>query len=218
MSHQEEINNIRFPMINIRKTSNLAEAPINTFCLAIGLFMFAAPLMGWCSFTSTTFGVALSCGAVCQYIMGIYDWYQQKTILCFTDFMFSFLHALLCYFSYKSQNGFKIEEFQNAMIGTFFVLYLVALCVLAFAYKNQGLIHLIYLGLLIVADVLFIAWEYLHKKDQDKLKKAAGYFIFFACLGLWYSGVGRFINEIFASKDINGNTNKVLIPFASLNI
>ena len=60
----------------------------------------------------------------------------------------SFLHALLCYFSYKSQNGFKIEEFQNAMIGTFFVLYLVALCVLAFAYKNQGLIHLIYLGLL----------------------------------------------------------------------
>ena len=218
MSHQEEINNIRFPMINIRKTSNLAVAPINTFCLAIGLFMFAAPLMGWCSFTSTTFGVALSCGAVCQYIMGIYDWYQQKTILCFTDFMFSFLHALLCYYKYTSNIDFNNDEFRNSMIATFFLLYLVALGVLAFAYKNQGLIHLIYLGLLIVADLLLIAWEY-RKDNNDKiLKKAAGYFVFFACLGLWYSGVGRFINEIFASKDINNNNNKVLIPFASLNL
>ena len=45
MKEQNDINSIRFPLINIRRTSNLAVAPINTFGLAIGLFMLAAPLM-----------------------------------------------------------------------------------------------------------------------------------------------------------------------------
>ena len=217
MSRQEEINNIRIPMINIRKTSNLAVAPINTFCLVIGLFMFAAPLMDWCDLKSPTVGVAFSCGAICQYIMGIYDWYQEKTILCFIDFMFSFLHALLYYFVTNGQEDFT--NFQDYMIGTFFVLYLVALAVLAFACKNKGLIHLVYLALLILADVFIITWQYRFEKDGEKiikrLKNTAGYFLFFACLALWYSGVGRFINEIFGSTDVNTGMKKELIPFVS---
>ena len=92
------INSLRFPLINIRRTSNLAVAPINTFSLAIMLFMFAAPLMHWCKLKSPTFGVALACGGVCLYIMGIYNWYQNKNLLCFIDFMFSFINLLLCYF------------------------------------------------------------------------------------------------------------------------
>ena len=100
MKELNDINSIRFPLINIRRTSNLAVAPINTFGLAIGLFMLAAPLMEWCEFKSPTLGVIFACGGVCQYIIGIYDWYQNKTILCFIDFIFSFLHFLLYYFVY----------------------------------------------------------------------------------------------------------------------
>ena len=211
MSHQEEINNIKFPMINIVKTSNLAVAPINTFCLAIGLFMFAAPLMGWCNLKSPTLGTALACGGVCQYIMGIYDWYQKKTVLCFIDFIFSFLNALMCYFMYQINMYQKIEskDFQDYMIGTFFVLYLVALAAIAFACKSKGIIHLVYLGLLILADVFIITWQYRYKRDGETLnalRKTAGYLLFIACIALWYSGVGRFINEIFG---------KELIPLVS---
>jgi len=225
---QNDINNIRFPLINIRRTSNLAVAPINTFALAIGLFMLSTPLMKWCEFTSPTLGVALACGGVCLYIMGIYNWYQNKTVLCFIDFSFSFLFFLICYlfhFALKNMNSIigtntpntMAEQsevyttiFENYMIGTFFVLYLVALAALAFACKNKGLIHLAYLGLLILADIFIIIWEYRYKRNKDnikkRLRKSAGYFLFFASIVLWYSGVARFINEIF---------QKEMIPFIS---
>ena len=225
---QNDINNIRFPLINIRRTSNLAVAPINTFALAIGLFMISTPLMKWCEFTSPTLGVALACGGVCLYIMGIYNWYQNKTVLCFIDFSFSFMFFLICYlFHFALKNIYSIVGatpnttidqselyatiFENYMIGTFFVLYLVALVALALACKNKGLIHLAYLGLLILAHIMIIIWEYRYKKNKTgnikkRLRKSAGYFLFFASLVLWYSGVARFINEIF---------QKELIPLIS---
>ena len=225
---QNDINNIRFPLINIRRTSNLAVAPINTFALAVGLFMLSTPLMKWCEFTSPTLGVALACGGVCLYIMGIYNWYQNKTVLCFIDFSFSFMFFLICYlFHFALKNIYSIVGatpnttidqselyatiFENYMIGTFFVLYLVALVALALACKNKGLIHLAYLGLLILAHIMIIIWEYRYKKNKTgnikkRLRKSAGYFLFFASLVLWYSGVARFINEIF---------QKELIPLIS---
>ena len=206
MLEQNEINSIRFPQINIVRTSNLAVAPINTFCLAFMLFMFAAPLMHWCKFRSTTLGVALACGGVCQYIIGIYDWYQDKTVLSFIDFFFSFLNFLICYFIhsvYPSDQKEIHNLFENYMIATFFVLCLVALCALAFACKDKGIIHLAYLGLLILSDIFIIVWIYRYKRHDKnryilkRLRKVAGYFMFFASLALWYSGVGRFINDIF---------------------
>ena len=202
------INNLKFPMVNIRRTSNLAVAPINTFSLAIMLFMFAAPLMHWCSLKSPTFGVALACGGVCLYIMGIYNWYQNKNILCFIDFMFSFLNLLICYFvrTVEDKSDEKLVAiFENYMIATFFVLILVALAALAVASKKKGLIHLVYLGLLILSDVFIIVWIYRFEKGDKHLKrlrKVAGYFLFVASIALWYSGVGRFINEIFQKNMI----------------
>ena len=210
MLQQNDINNIRFPMVNIRRTSNLAVAPIDNFSLAFMLFMFAAPLMHWCEFRSTTLAVSLACGGICQYIIAIYNWYQNKTVLCFLDFSFSFLNFLICYFIYNADNKDNdniYTLFQNYMIATFFVLYLVALLALAFASINKGIIHLAYLGLLILSDIMLIIWLYRFNKDKNKqyrykrVRKAAGYFMFFASLALWYTGVGKFINDIF-QKDM----------------
>ena len=209
MMQENEINNIRFPLINIRRTSNLAVAPINTFSLAIGLFMIAAPLMQWCEFRSPTIGVAFTCGGICQYIIGIYNWYQNEAILSFIDFSFSFLFFLICYIQYFLDVDKILLDLQNYIIGTFFILHLVSLLALAFACKNsknKGMIHLIYLGLLIFADIFIIVWEFRFKHNGGnvikRLKKVTGYFLFFASVALWYSGVGKFINEIFQKKMI----------------
>ena len=207
MLQQNDISNIRFPLINIRRTSNLAVAPINTFSLAIGL------LMEWCEFKSPTLGVALACGGICQYIIGIYNWYQNETIFSFIDFSFSFLFFLICYVIYYTNltvaTVITHKVFESYMIGTFFLLYLACLLALAFACKNsrnKGLIHLIYLGLIIFADVFIIVWEYRTGHNGGnilkRLRKVAGYFLFVASIALWYSGVGRFINEIFQKNMI----------------
>lgn len=207
---QNDINNIKFPMVNIVRTSNLAVAPINTFCLAIGLFMFAAPLMEWCQFRATTLSVSFACGGICLYIIGIYNWYEKKTVLCFFDFIFSFLNLLICYFLYyvdQTKAGEDILKiFDNYMIATFFILYLVALIALGLASKNKGIIHLAYLGLLVLSDIFIIISIYRYKRNNDKilkrLRKTAGYFLFSASLALWYSGVGKFINEMFEREMI----------------
>ena len=204
-----EIDNIRFPIINIRRTSNLAVAPVNTFALAMGLFMLSLPLTGWCDFRSPTLATALVFGGLCEYIIGIYDWYQGKTVLCFIDFIFGLLH-LLIYYSFRLceyELTRVSEKFESYLIGTFFTLYLVILLGLILACKDKGLIHLVNLGLLIVADVLVITWQYCHKKYPDwgrlkRTKKAAGYFLFFSSLSIWFTGVGKLINDIFQSDII----------------
>lgn len=202
---RREIEKITFPIINIRRTSNLAVAPVNTFAMAMGLFMLSLPLMGWCELRSPTLATALVFGGLCEYVIGIYDWYQGKTLLCFIDFIFGLLH-LVFYYSFRLCE-YEItrvsEKFKSSMIGTFFVLYLVILLALVLACKSKGLIHLLNLGLLIVADVLVIAWEYKEwtpgNKVEIRMRKASGYFMFFSSITIWLTGVGKFINEIFQS-------------------
>ena len=73
--------------------------------------------------------------------------------------------------------------------------------VLALANLKKGIIHLVFIGLLVLGDIFLIVWIYRFKrKDENntkRVRKAAGYFLFFASLVLWYTGVGKFINEIF---------------------
>ena len=204
-----EIDSIRFPIINVRRTSNLAVAPVNTFGLAMGLFMLSLPLTKWCDFRSPTLATALMFGGLCEYIIGIYDWYQGKTILCFIDFIFGLLH-LLIYYSFRLCE-YEIttvsEEFESYLIGTFFTLYLVILLTLIVACKGKGIFHLVNLGLLILADIFIIVWQYRHgyenfqSKHKENIKKTAGYFLFFASLSIWFTGVGKLVNDIF-QKDI----------------
>lgn len=202
---RREIEKITFPIINIRRTSNLAVAPVNTFAMAMGLFMLSLPLMGWCELRSPTLATALVFGGLCEYVIGIYDWYQGKTLLCFIDFIFGLLH-LVFYYSFRLCE-YEITrvnpQFHSRMIATFFVLYLVILLALVLACKSKGLIHLLNLGLLIVADVLVIAWEYKEwtpgSKVEIRMRKASGYFMFFSSITIWLTGVGKFINEIFQS-------------------
>jgi len=200
---RREIEKISFPIINIRRTSNLAVAPVNTFGMAMGLFMLSLPLMGWCELRSPTLATALVFGGLCEYIIGIYDWYQGKTILCFLDFIFGLLH-LIFYYSFRlcEYEITKVDpEFKSNMIGTFFVLYLVILLALALACKSKGIFHLINIVLLILSDVFVIVWEYrdfgAHETIKKNIRKTAGYFMFFASITIWLTGVGKFINDIF---------------------
>ena len=197
-----EIDSIRFPIINVRRTSNLAVAPVNTFGMAMGLFMLSLPLTEWCDFRSPTLATALMFGGLCEYIIGIYDWYQGKTVLCFIDFIFGLLHLLiyysfrLCEYEITSVEG----DFKSSLNGTFFTLYLVALLALIIACKGKGILHLVNLGLLILTDIFIMVWQFLRRDKKEavqKIKQTAGYLLFLSSLSIWFTGVGKLINDIF---------------------
>jgi succinate-acetate transporter protein len=197
-----EIDSIRFPIINVRRTSNLAVAPVNTFGMAMGLFMLSLPLTEWCDFRSPTLATALMFGGLCEYIIGIYDWYQGKTVLCFIDFIFGLLH-LLIYYSFRLCE-YEItpvkEDFKSSLNGTFFTLYLVALLALIIACKGKGILHLVNLGLLILTDIFIMVWQFLLREKKDavsRIKQTAGYLLFLSSISIWFTGVGKLINDIF---------------------
>ena len=191
-----EIKEMRFPVVNIRRTANLAAAPINIFGMAMGLFMLSCPMMSWCTYDSATLATAQIFGGLCEYIIGIYDWYQGKSVLCFSDFLFGFLHLTIYY-----SVGLAKYEITRSTVndgtylqGTFFVLFLVALLGLFLATLYKGIMYKVNYGLLILATVFVIVWQY---RDVVWARKTAGYFIFFSSLALWFTGLARLLNDVF---------------------
>lgn len=207
-----DIDNMRMPIINIRRTSNLAMAPVNFFAIAAGIFMLSTPMMGWVSFRSPVLGVALIFAGACNYILGILDWYQGKTFLCINDFIFAFFHLAI----YKSCSLVQYEigkpwvdrnETENrAMtysVGVFLALSLFYFIILIICIYRNGIMYIVNYGLLIFATIFGMVWQFNRKaaqSDKNWAEKTTGYFMFFASLTFFYTGVAKLINEVWQKE------------------
>ena len=200
----DNIDYLNLPIINIRKISILLNSPINTFALSISLFMLSLTLLEWIDFRSPVFSTSLIIGGICEYIMGIFNWYKGKTILYFINIIFGLMH-LLIYYTYEiAKYQIRVNEhFESYLIGTFFVIYLVILLSLLYACKQKGVLYKINLGMLILSDIFIIIWQYLFNKNisyKNDAKKIAGFFLFLASLSIWFNGVGNLWNDLFRSE------------------
>ena len=92
-----ELDKMALPQVNYHQLVNFGYSSVNFFALGMGLFMFAAPMMGWIGYESPTLGTAFMFGGICQYLIGFYDWYQGRTILSVIDFIFGLLHLVYFY-------------------------------------------------------------------------------------------------------------------------
>ena len=190
-----ELDKLRFPMINYHQKVNFGLSVVNFFGLAMGLYMFAAPLMGWIDYESPTLGTAYMFGGICQYLIGFYDWYQGRTMLSFVDFIFGLLH--LAYFFTADLGKYSIwvpNQYYTYMQGVFYILWFIILLAIIASTRNTGCIHTIYMFLLALAAIFLICWEFSGKKWT---RKTAGYFIFFASILIWYTGLGRLFGSVY---------------------
>ena len=92
-----ELDKLAFPTVNYHQEIGYGLSSVNFFALAMGLFMFAAPMMGWIGYESPTLGTAFMFGGICEYLIGFYDWYRGSTMLSFVDFIFGILHLVYYY-------------------------------------------------------------------------------------------------------------------------
>lgn len=202
------IDGIRLPIINVRRTSNLAASPVNFLGMAMGLFMFSCPMMKWCAFTSPTLATAQMFGGICQYILGIYDWYQGKTVLFFTDFLFGLTHLSIYYsielVKYGIKTPFNSDNYYHSyMVGTFFALLLATMLILLIVVIKKGIIFIISFLLLIIAIIFMMVWQYNEKAaEHGWAEKTSGYFLFFTSLCLWLTGLLKMANEILENSKI----------------
>ena len=194
VSYLNEIDKAQFPIINYRNQNNLGISIVNFFALAMGLYMFSTPLMGWIDYESPTLGTIYIFGGFCQYLIGFYDWYQGNSMLSFVDFVFALLHLAYYYTADLGKYSLWVpNEYHTYMQGVFFCIWLALLFILMISVKNKGCIHLLYLFLLGFAVLFLIVWEF---GKKTWARKTAGYILFVASIFIWYAGLSRLVSTI----------------------
>jgi succinate-acetate transporter protein len=207
-----QISNLDFPIVNIRRTSNLAITPLNYYAIATSIFMYSARLMGWIELQPTSLMCGLIFGGIILYILGIYDWYSGLSYMSFIDFMFSFFNILI-WLNVKlhkylpdlrtDKDGSTVNGifyFRTNMQGVFYILMVVTFLVLIVAGFNQGMGNLIGLVIFVIGMILYLSYHFCGDYGQKALKKVTGYFFFVGSIVFWFVGTGRFINEVFGEQ------------------
>ena len=72
-----ELDKLQLQRVNYHQTVNFGYSVLNFFALAMGLYMFTAPMMGWIDYESPTLGTALIFGGIYNYLLGFYDGDQK---------------------------------------------------------------------------------------------------------------------------------------------
>jgi succinate-acetate transporter protein len=197
VSYLNELDRIAFPTINYRSKINFGLSVVNFFGMAMGLFMMAAPMMGWIGYESPSLGTAYMYGGYCEYLIGFYDWFQGRTILSFIDFIFGLLHWTFYYTADLGKYSIWVpDEYYTYMQGVFYCLWFVMLLVVIVSLRGRGCIYLFYMFCLALATVFMIVWEF---SQRTWPRKAAGYILFIASIFIWYAGLGRLISNVFAN-------------------
>ena len=190
-----ELDKLVLPTVHYHQNVNFGLSTVNFFGLAMGLFMMAAPMMGWIDYESPSLSTAYFWGGICEYLIGFYDWYQGRTMLSFIDFIYGILH--LVYFFTADLGKYSIwvpNEYHTYMQGVFYCLWFAILLFVLLSLRDRGCIYKIYIFLLALAAVFLIIWEF---SKRTWPRKAAGYIIFIASIFIWYTGVGRLMANTY---------------------
>lgn len=191
----DTIDKLRIPTANIRRTTNLAAANANIFGMAFSIFMLSAPLMGWFDFESPTLGIVAAFGGLCEYAIGIYDWYEQRSVQSFIDFVFGILNFVVFYSVELGKYDIEVPyEGRTYAQGIFVVLLLIAFLALLVAVKDKGILYVVYTFLLGFGCIFLMVWEFGEKKWA---RKTSGYFFFVGSVFIWLTGLGNLLNSSF---------------------
>lgn len=201
----EELYTVTIPHARVVRTTYLGVAPAHIIGMAFGLFMIAAPMMGWIDFESPSLGAAFGLGGLCEYIMGFFDWYKGRSVQSFVDFVFGLLHWAIFLTPLLGIFGVDLpKEYTTYMQGTFFVIWFVMLLFLIIAAKDKGILYLVNFALLALGVIFTCIWEYSKRIWSRKL---AGYFIFFSSITLWITALCK---ALYANLKVP--MNGVVIP------
>ena len=196
-SYLNEIDRYPFPVINYREKPNFGLSVVNFWAMAMGLFMMAAPMMGWIDYESPSLGTFYMFGGFCEYLIGFYDWYQGRSMLSFIDFIFGLLHFVWYYTADLGKYSLWVpNEYHTYMQGVFYILWFALLIFVIISLKDRGCIHILYMFLLALALIFTVVWEFSKRKW---CRKAAGYLIFIASILIWYAGLGRLVTNVYSN-------------------
>ena len=78
----------KLPVLKIQKSISFPTSSYAYFFISIGLFILGCGSTGWCSYGSNFINSVFLFLGICQYILGIYDWYQKNNLLYIQNIIF----------------------------------------------------------------------------------------------------------------------------------
>lgn len=198
MSIEEQLNEIRSNIFNIRLKNNLSDSILNYFTMSIGLFFYGsiyAKIIVKDNAKPFFYELIMFSG-ILQIILGIFDWYKKKTKTLLTNTLFGILF-ISWYFKYKYILKDNPDVKDKKYEGVFYILFIVLSALLIIASKNKGPMYSINFLALVVAFVFEVVDKYANKSWA---KKTYGY-AFIVSAGLfWITGIMRILNNQFLNR------------------
>ena len=198
MSIEEQLNEIRSNIFNIRLKNNLSDSILNYFTMSIGLFFYGSIYAKIIVKDNTKpfFYKLIMFSGILQIILGIFDWYKKKTKTLLTNTLFGILF-ISWYFKYKYILKDNPDVKDKKYEGVFYILFIVLSALLIIASKNKGPMYSINFLTLVVAFVFEVVDKYANKSWA---KKTYGY-AFIVSAGLfWITGIMRILNNQFLNR------------------
>ena len=198
MSIEEQLNEIRSNIFNIRLKNNLSDSILNYFTMSIGLFFYGSIYAKIIVKDNTKpfFYELIMFSGILQIILGIFDWYKKKTKTLLTNTLFGILF-ISWYFKYKYILKDNPDVKDKKYEGVFYILFIVLSTLLIIASKNKGPMYSINFLALVVAFVFEVVDKYANKSWA---KKTYGY-AFIVSAGLfWITGIMRILNNQFLNR------------------
>ena len=185
-------------IFNIRQRNQLSDSILNYFTMSIGFFFYGclyAKIIVKDTTKSLFYEFILISGII-QILLGVFDWYKEKTRTLLTNTIFGILF-ISWYIKYKiilkKTPDYKDKKYE----GVFYILFLAISITMLISLKNKGIIYSINYLALIVAFIFMIVDKY---EDKNWIKKTFGY-AFIVSGGLfWITGTLRIINGQFLNK------------------
>ena len=195
--HIVELDTLKFPVFNYKRQPNFAITPANLFAMAFGIYMIAAPMMGWIDYNSPTLASCLCFGGICEYLIGFYNWYEGRAIQSFIDFVFGLLHLTIYFTSELGKYSIPVPyDYYTYMQGTFYCLWLAMLLFLLLSMAGRGWMYIFNLFCLFLGFLFAVVWHFSKRKWS---RKAAGYCLFITACLIWITGICHLLNGVLRS-------------------
>ena len=190
---KEQIN--KLPILKIQSSSCYPTGPYCFFFISIGFFILGCQATGWYEYGSTFINSIFFILGICQYILGIYDWYQKNNLLSLQNIIFGIWYISYFLNIFEVNGVKKSRTIYNYIQGLIDLAMLLFICILILTVKGKGIAYTIdYFG-------LFFAFAFLalcgYSNDHKIVIKIAGYVYFVNFVLFWLTGLSIVINDLF---------------------
>ena len=191
----------KLPILKIQKSITFPTSSYSYFFISIGMFILGCGSTGWCIYGSNFINSVFLFLGICQYILGIYDWYHKNNLLYMQNIIFGIWYISF-FLNYIEINGLRrTKTIYSGIQGVTDLLMVLFVGTIIVLIKGKGILYTIDYFLLFLCFAFLALCGY--SNDYIIVIKIAGYVFFVTFIFFWITGLSLVINDVFNKKIIS---------------